>query len=471
MKTFKINEKEDSCNASVGTDSLCSTPAPENTPVSGTWSKDTNAHLPVAIIGAGPIGLAAAAHLVKEKIPFVLLENGDKVAHNIISWQHVSLFSPWEYNMDPVAKSLLEETNWVEPNGEELPTGKELRDKYLIPVSELASIRPFIQLDTKVISIARKENDKMKTDNRNKQPFVIYTERHGEIQLIEARAVIDATGTWGNPNPSTSNGVWLQAERELHEQISYGIPNISENVKRYGNKQVAVVGGGHSAINSLIELAALQEDYPNTKITWIMRKKRAEDAYGGEESDALEARGALGSRIHKLVDNGRIQVLTPFYILSVKNKDGQIGVQGSINGEIQESPLFDEMIVNAGNRPDFSLEQELRISIDSATESIEALSPLIDPNEHSCGTVRAHGEEILRQPEQGLYIVGAKSYGRAPTFLMATGYEQVRSIVSYLSGDNEAARRVELNLPETGVCSLNLQKDKEESSCSTTSCS
>lgn len=114
------------------------------------------------------------------------------------------------------------------------------------------------------------------------------------------------------------------------------------------------------------------------------------------------------------------------------------------------------MIVNTGSRPDLTIISEIRTSIDSITESVEALAPLIDPNIHSCGTVRPHGEKELRQPEKNFYIVGSKSYGRAPTFLMATGYEQVRSIVAYLCGDNAAADKVELDLPETGVCSVNI---------------
>ncbi len=186
-----------------------------------------------------------------------------------------------------------------------------------------------------------------------------------------------------------------------------------------------------------------------------MRKRSVEEAYGGEEKDALAARGALGIRIHELVDTGKIEVVTPFYISQVK-KEENIHIVGTINGEQKVLTGFDELIVNAGNRPDFTMNNELRLSIDTATESVQALAPLIDPNEHSCGTVRAHGEEILRQPEKDFYIVGAKSYGRAPTFLMATGYEQVRSITAYLSGDEEASKRVELELPETGVCSINL---------------
>jgi len=321
-------------------------------------------------------------------------------------------------------------------------------------LSELVQIKPNIQLNAKVVGISRQLNDKMKTKNRVEQSFTIYIEQENDIRMIEARAVIDATGTWGNPNPN-STGVWLQNEKALANHIEYGIPYINTNPKRYANKKIAVIGGGHSAINTLLTLAELQEENPSTKLVWIMRKKSVEEAYGGEEKDALAARGALGVRIHELVDTGKVEVITPFYISQVK-KEENIHIVGTINGEPKVLTGFEELIVNAGSRPDLSINSELRLSIDSATESAHSLAPLIDPNVHSCGTVRAHGEEILRQPEKDFYIVGAKSYGRAPTFLMATGYEQVRSITAYLSGDEEASKRVELELPETGVCSINL---------------
>ena len=96
----------------------------------------------------------------------------------------------------------------------------------------------------------------------------------------------------------------------------------------------------------------------------------------------------------------------------------------------------------------------MRLNIDPSLESVAEIAELIDPNIHSCGTVRTHGEKELRQPDKDFYIVGSKSYGRVPTFLMATGYEQIRSIVAALAGDMEAAGNVELDLPETGVCSV-----------------
>jgi len=481
MKEIKLfTTKETSCCSEELTTTSCCTPETINestccsspeVAVENPEQKQFNLDLPVAIIGAGPVGLAAAAHLILQKVPFIVFESGENVGNNILKWQHVQLFSPWQYDIDKAARKLLEETDWESPQNDVLPTGKELVDQYLVPLSTLPVLKEAIRYNSKVISISRKQNDKMKSLNREKQPFEIYVERNHDIEIVEARSIIDATGTWGNPNPSTSNGVWLNSEKQCENHIEYGIPDITKSVKRYANKTVAVIGGGHTAINTLLELADLQKEFPKTKLIWILRKQNVEDAYGGEEKDALEARGALGSKIHLLVDSDKVQVYTPFYTMQLKSMNGQMELVGRYEGEMTIIKGIDELIVNTGNRPDFSIEQELRLSIDPATESIAALAPLIDPNEHRCGTVRAHGEAILRQPEQGLYIVGMKSYGRAPTFLMATGYEQVRSITAYLAGDIEASKRVELELPETGVCSINLQNTKEESSCSKNSCS
>ena len=429
--------------------------------------------LPIAIIGGGPIGLAAAAHLAKHGGSFILLEAGENIGSNILTWGHVRLFSSWQYNIDKAALDLLEQSGWEAPDIKALPTGKEIVEKYLQPLANLPEIKPFIHLNTKVLSIGKKNVDKMKTANREKKPFLIYTEKEGVLQIYEARAVLDASGTWGNPNPANSNGIWLKEEKSLNEHIFYGIPDIlGKEQKRYANKRVAVVGSGHSAINTLLELAKLKESNPKTIIVWIMRKQRVEEAYGGEEKDALEARGALGSRIHQLVDEGSVEVITPYKIQRVaRTKDGMDIVGHQEEQEIKVNDVH-EMIVNTGNRPNLSIISEIRTSIDSATESIATLAPLMDPNLHSCGTVRPHGEKELRQPEKDFYIVGSKSYGRAPTFLMATGYEQVRSIVAYLTGNYESAQKVELDLPETGVCSVNLKPNKvNDSCCGTNSCS
>ena len=133
------------------------------------------------------------------------------------------------------------------------------------------------------------------------------------MKTVEARAVLDATGTWGHPNPAQGNGVWLPSEKALCENIDYHIPNMNAVSSLYANKKVAVIGSGHSAINSILNLAELKEKFPATEITWILRKERVEMAYGGEQNDELAARGALGSRIHQLVDEEDIHIVTAIF--------------------------------------------------------------------------------------------------------------------------------------------------------------
>ena len=411
--------------------------------------------LPVAIFGAGPVGLAAASHLKARNQPFILFEAGESVVANILSWQHVKVFSPWRYNIDKAAKQLLDASDWIAPDEEALPTGKELYEDYFKPLANLSALKPFIHTNSKVMAIGRKNMDKMKSWDREKWPFVLQVHHKTKgARFYEVKAVIDASGTWNSPNPIGSGGVFAIGEIENNNKILYGIPAVlGKGKERYKNKSVAVVGGGHSAINTIIELNKLKDQYPGTTIHWILRKKNVRDVYGGQEKDALEARGALGILIEQLVNNDRVNVYTPFQVQEIRNHEGQLVLIGHQHDELQALPGIDEIISNTGSRPDFSFLREIRLRVDSSLESSAAIAELIDPNIHSCGTVRPHGEKELRHDDEGFYIVGSKSYGRAPTFLMATGYEQVRSVVAAIDGDMEAARKVELDLPETGVCS------------------
>lgn len=411
--------------------------------------------LPIAIIGAGPVGLAAAAHLISKGEPVIIFENGKTVGASVLEWGHVRMFSPWQYNMDKVAKSLLEKTEWIAPNPNTIPTGLELVQNYLFPLSKIPEISKHLHLNTQVVGVVRKSMDKLKTTKRQEATFEIYVEKEEQTHIYEVRAVIDASGTWRTPNPVLSNGLWTKAEKILRGKIAYGIPNVIGDQKdKYANKTVMVVGSGHSAINALLDLSLLKEEFTETNIIWVLRKSNISQVYGGQEKDGLPARGELGIKIRKIVESGIVKVFTPFHIHTVKQEEELVSVYGIYKGEETTINSIDQLIVSTGFRPDTSFLNEVRINLDSAVESVEALAPLIDPNVHSCGTVRPHGEAELRQPEEGLYIVGMKSYGRAPTFLLATGYEQVRSVVAYLTGDLEGAKEVHLELPETGVCSI-----------------
>ncbi|MFS0673437.1 NAD(P)-binding domain-containing protein [Ornithinibacillus sp. 179-J 7C1 HS] len=405
--------------------------------------------LPTVVIGAGPVGLAAAAQLYERNEDFLVVEKGAQAGSNILEWGHVQLFSPWEFNIDTVAKNLLLSSGWTEPEATKLPTGNELVKEYLEPLSKLPEFAEKILYHTEVTAITRKNKDKMKSDSREESPFVLYVSSNGTTKKIEAKAIIDASGTWQNPNPPFADGVWRN--KELKSQLTTIIPNVKREAETFKKKHIAVIGSGHSALNTLIDLAKLKEEYPETKLSWIVRKQHVQEAFGGEENDALAARGELGSKTHNIVNNGVVEVFSSFYVEEILQSGEGYTI---ISTEGKEVSGVDEIIVNTGARPDFTFLSELRLAVDPAVESTPALAPLIDPNLHSCGTVRPHGEAELRHPERHFYIAGVKSYGRAPTFLLATGYEQVRSIAAFIAGDVESARQVQLKLPETGVCKV-----------------
>lgn len=406
--------------------------------------------LPVAIVGGGPIGLAAAAQLATRGQPFVVLEAGPEVGSAVRQWGHVAMFSPWRYNIDRTARALLASTDWQAPPEDELPTGNDVIERYLKPLSEHEAIKSSIRLNARVQAIGRKDFDKVQTKGRNQQPFALQLES-GEV--VFARAVIDATGTWTSPNPAGSGGIAVPGEREHADRISYGIPAVlGASRGRFAGKRVMVVGSGHSAINVVLELTGLARQVPTTQVTWVMRRENLETVWGGGAADALAARGQLGARAKEAVESGSLRVITPFRIQAIARSSNSLEVTGQLSDRALTVET-DELIVATGFRPDLDMLKEVRLDIDSWLECTPALAPLIDPNEHSCGTVRPHGARELAHAEKDFFIVGIKSYGRAPTFLLATGYEQARSVTALLSGDIAASERVELELPETGVCS------------------
>ncbi|MFC3458385.1 MULTISPECIES: FAD-dependent oxidoreductase [Massilia] len=419
-----------------------------------------NNSLPVAVLGAGPVGLAAAAHLVARGFTPLILEAGAQVASNLASYRQVRLFSPWQYNVDKAAHQLLVAAGWQVPDPEALPTAGEILDGYLLPLAALPAIAANLRLSHRVAAITRAGFDKVKTRGRESAPFVIRAATpEGEREYL-ASAVIDATGTWSQPNPLGANGLPAQGEVALRDRIAYGMPDVlGAERQRYAGRRVLVVGAGHSAAGSLLALATLAEEVPGTHLVWAIRGRQSAKLFGGGDANGLPARGQLGMRLKALQQSGRLELHQDFRIQSLLETAGGITVRGEA-GAIDIGGI-DEIVAATGARPNLDITRELRVRHDPWLESTDLLAPLIDPNEHSCGTVRPHGHRELAHPEQGYYAVGAKSYGRAPNFLMATGYEQVRSVVAALAGDLLAADDVQLELPETGVCSTSQVYDSE----------
>jgi thioredoxin reductase len=406
----------------------------------------------VAIIGGGPVGLAAAAHILERGMTPIVLEAGEAAGHAVRQWHYVQLFSPWRYNVDKAAERLLSAAGWNSPDPDVYPTGAEFLERYLEPLANTKRLKDVIRTSSRVTAISRLGFDKARTKGRDKAPFEIRYQNGKGPATLRADAVIDVSGTWFSPNPAGANGLPALGESEARAKISYAMPDVlGTDRARFAGKTVAVLGAGHSAIGTLTDLTTLAKQAPGTCVIWLLRGNDPAKAFGGGANDKLAARGELGSHFASLVASGQVQVEAGFPVAAIELHGEQLRATTGACCSARHI-LADELVVATGFRPDFSFLREVRLRLDPAIEAPIALAPLIDPNEHSCGTVRPHGARELAQDDAGFYLAGMKSYGRAPTFLMITGYEQVRSIAADIAGDGEAAARVELELPETGVC-------------------
>jgi len=416
--------------------------------------------LPVAVIGAGPVGLAAAAHLLERGLEPLVLEAGPTVGAAIRAWGHVRVFSTWKYNLDPASVRLLERNGWEAPRPTALPYGSQIVSEYLEPLAATPELKDRIRTGARVVAVTRQGMDKGRSQGRDSAPFLLRIEHDGgQVTDVLARAVIDTSGTWSSPAPLGSSGLAVPGEAEARAAglVTGPLPDVAAG--GFAGGRTLVIGSGHSAANMVLDLARVSRANPGTEVLWAIRAATPARAYGGGDADQLPARGQLGARLRTAVESGSVQLLTNFHTASLEVHSDSVTVHAADGRSVEA----DRVIPATGFRPDLAMLSELRLDLDPAVDAPKALGPLIDPDFHSCGTVPAHGARILEQPEKDFYLAGMKSYGRAPTFLMATGYEQVRSIAAALAGDTEAADAVELELPETGVCSTSVPDDAGDS--------
>ncbi|MGM1018547.1 MAG: NAD(P)-binding domain-containing protein [Actinomycetota bacterium] len=400
--------------------------------------------LPVVVVGAGPQGLAAAAHLVERGIATVVLEKGRTAASAVSEWGHVRLFSAWPELTDAAARRLLAPTGWTARESG-YPTGAAWVRDYLAPLADALGER--VHFGVTVTGISRQGRDRVVDGSRSEQPFVVRTtDAEGHEARLLARAVIDASGTWGQPNPAGADGLPAIGESAAAHLLSYRIP---DDVSAFAGQHVVVTGAGHSATHAVLRLADLVRREPGTRVTWVLRRGSTATVFGGGAGDELPERAALGGRAKKMIDAGLVELVSGFRIAELRDASDTVTVVAEDGRELTG---ISHVFALTGFRPDMSILTELRTSLDPTLEAVTGIADEIDPNIHSCGSVSATGARELVQPEKDLFIVGAKSYGRAPTFLALTGYEQVRSVVAHLAGDHEAAARRELSLPDTGVC-------------------
>ena len=259
--------------------------------------------LPVAVIGGGPVGLAAAAHLIARGLPVKVYEAGSRVGSNIRDWGHVRIFTPWRYCVDAAATTLLARRGWRMPDANAFPTGGDLVSAYLEPLATTPELTAVIETNVRVTAISRHGSDKVVSRERETRPFVLIVKAGASIRRDLARAVVDASGTWATPNPLGASGLPAVGEAEFADRIAYGIPDIRGRDRHlYAMRKTLVVGSGHSAANALLELAQIAETEPRTSFLWATRSADLARVYSGGNADQLPARGELGANVREFVD-------------------------------------------------------------------------------------------------------------------------------------------------------------------------
>lgn len=397
--------------------------------------------LPVVVIGAGPVGLAAAAHLVRLGVPPLVLEAGAAAGSAIGDWRHVRLFSSWRENVDPVAGRLLDAAGWVAPDPTYRPTGAELIEEYLLPLAQLPLLAERIRYGARVDGIARVGLDRTRGVGRARAPFA--------VRLVDgtehlARAVIDASGTWHQPNRLGGEGLAAIGESSAAAYLDYTLPDVL-GVDRAGHagRHTVVVGSGHSAANTLLDLVRLAASQPGTRVTWAVRRTDVHPVFDPDDTDALPARGAIGTRLRQLIDEGRITLEAGFVthrVTKLPQAGGDTGPGVRLSTRDGRWVDADRVVVATGFRADHRIAAELRLDVDPVLGTSRTLAALLDPDRPQSWVPPPHGLAELRHPEPGYFVVGIKSYGRASAFLMATGYRQVQQVTAELAGAGQSRR-------------------------------
>src|SRR5262245_20042150 len=359
----------------------------------------------LAIVGAGPVGLEAAAHAVELGFDVHLFERGEVGAH-VIAWGHVRMFTPWRMNVGPASARLLANHGWSPPSPEECPTGVEMAERLLRPLAAAPELQSRIHPHAQVVQVARhgaRKSDLTGDPRRAEQPFrLLVRDQGGRENFVHAHAVIDATGTFGTPNAAGTGGIPARGELYLAPQMSYHPDDVlGMRRERHAGRTTLVIGGGSSAITTVAALARLAEEVPGTRAVWVTRSEMP--GFAGEAADdQLPARAAL----HAV--GRRLQAGTPsvqwtggcevegfeYNSATHRYRVHLVTAQGPQHAEA------DQVIVNCGYGPDTALHRELQIHECYASLAPMKLAAALAASDTSdCTKVPAQGADVLANPE------------------------------------------------------------------------
>jgi thioredoxin reductase len=382
----------------------------------------------LGVIGAGPIGIAAALGASQLGWDVTVLEQG-AIGDSVRRWGPTKFFSPLSMNLPPGASAILGPHL---PGEDALLTGPEFVDAVLLPLANSEALAGKIKLGNRVVAIGRsglKKDDWIRHPIRAECTFRVLADTPRGEQTFEFEAIIDASGTYGQP-VSLGAGGPARGERAVASRLIRNLGALHEQRTDLAGKTVLLIGHGHSAATAILRLAQLE-----TRVVWctrsIHRRPCVEVA-----ADPLPERQRVVFEANQLAMNppawlqverrATLEAMTPL-------EAGKLRVHFTGGREF----LVDHVIGLTGYRPDLSTVSELALTIDPATEGSAGLARALS-NLTDCLSIPLATGEDLASGEPGFYLAGAKSYGRARTFLLQSGYAQLETILKRLAGDSAA---------------------------------
>ena len=402
----------------------------------------------IAVLGAGPVGLEAALYARYLGYDVLVVERGT-VAANVLTWGHLRMFSPFVQLRSSLGLAALkaQEPAYRPPETDARLTGKQWVDKYLHPLAQTDLLTDHLRCHTRVISVGRRrlrKHESGQRDERREDGFRMLLEHRDGGQSVEtADIVIDATGVHGHPNWCGAGGIPARGELRIHNRIERGVPDIlGADRPHYEHCDVLVIGNGLSAAATILALAKLIDRVADTQVTWITHQSMASAENGPipvSKLDLLPERQRLAAAANELAHGAHPRLnFRPCTAIEAMDYDAASDQFQVRFDNVSEPERFDRIIANVGYRPDRSLYEELRISESDITGGPIGLAATL-VNHDAAGTLATERLSVDRlvTTEPNFYVLGAKSYGRDPRFLMSIGFRQIRDLFSIIGGRHD----------------------------------
>jgi 2-polyprenyl-6-methoxyphenol hydroxylase-like FAD-dependent oxidoreductase len=390
----------------------------------------------IAILGAGPIGVEAALAAAERGLDFTLYEAAPAVGGHVRSWGHVRLFTPWSMNLSRRMRSRLLAADRPAPDGDACPTGAEFLARVLEPLAALPEIAPRLRLGSRVVSVGRQgllKHEEIATAARQSRPFrLLLRDASGREWTETASTVLDATGTWSNPNALGDGGIAAPGEAGLAALICHELPDIEAD-PGWARARVLLIGSGHSAQTAARQLAERRP--PNGGWVWAMRRLPGSPL----DDDPLVQRAALARSACSLAMQPPpdCEVKRSVVVESLRREgDSVTVVLRPVAGGGGSEVTVDRVLALVGSSPDAALYRQLQIHECYASAApMKLASALLAQGGGSadCLDQQSLGADALRNPEPGFFILGVKSYGRNNNFLLRVGYDQVDEVFATLA--------------------------------------